>query len=44
MHIARPDVTIQEGIAIAAGVIDSGKALTRLEEFISMSRNAGAAL
>jgi anthranilate phosphoribosyltransferase len=37
IHIARPDVSIQDGIALAADTIDSGKALAQLERFISLS-------
>jgi anthranilate phosphoribosyltransferase len=37
IHIARPEISIKDGIGIAAGVIDSGKALERLEQFISLS-------
>ncbi|MDR3144647.1 MAG: anthranilate phosphoribosyltransferase [Treponema sp.] len=38
IHIARPGVSIAEGIGIAREVIDSGKALAQLERFISLSR------
>ncbi|MCL2093764.1 MAG: anthranilate phosphoribosyltransferase [Treponema sp.] len=38
IHIARPTVTIQEGIAIAAESIDSGQVLSQLENFISLSQ------
>jgi anthranilate phosphoribosyltransferase len=38
IHIARPEVSIKEGIAAAAGIIDSGRALAQLERFISLSR------
>jgi anthranilate phosphoribosyltransferase len=40
MHIARPELSIKDGIALAAGVIDSGKALAQLEQFISLSASA----
>ena len=40
IHIVRPEVSIQEGIAIAAETIDSGKALTQLEQFIKLSATA----
>jgi len=40
IHIARPEVSIQEGIAIAAETIDSGKAKAQLEQFIQLSRAA----
>ena len=39
IHIARPEVPIKEAIGIAAGIIDSGKAMAQLEQFISLSRN-----
>jgi anthranilate phosphoribosyltransferase len=38
IHIARPELSVQEGIALAAGVIDSGKALAQLEKFIELSK------
>jgi len=38
IHIARPEVSIKEGIAIAAETIDSGRAKTQLEQFIKLSR------
>jgi anthranilate phosphoribosyltransferase len=38
IHIARPEVSIKEGIGAAAEVIDSGKALEQLEKFISLSQ------
>jgi anthranilate phosphoribosyltransferase len=37
ISIARPGVSIAEGLAIAREVIDSGKALKQLEQFISLS-------
>jgi anthranilate phosphoribosyltransferase len=40
IHIARPEVSMKEGIGIAADAIDSGKALAQLEQFISLSRGA----
>ncbi|MDR2403287.1 MAG: anthranilate phosphoribosyltransferase [Spirochaetaceae bacterium] len=40
IHIARPGVSIAEGIGIAQDVIDSGKALAQLERFISLSRES----
>ena len=40
IHIARPEVSIKEGIAIAAETIDSGKAKTQLEQFIKLSQAA----
>ncbi|MDR3085986.1 MAG: anthranilate phosphoribosyltransferase [Christensenellaceae bacterium] len=39
--IARPESTMQEAIALAAEVIDSGKALGQLERFIRLSRGEG---
>ena len=41
IHIARPDVSIEEGIILAAETINSGKALKQLEQFIKLS-NEGA--
>ncbi|MDR1950194.1 MAG: anthranilate phosphoribosyltransferase, partial [Spirochaetaceae bacterium] len=38
IHIAKPQVSIAEGIGIARDLIDSGKALAQLEQFISLSR------
>jgi anthranilate phosphoribosyltransferase len=38
IHIARPEVSVKEGIAIAADTIDSGKAQSQLEQFIALSR------
>ncbi|MDR1315531.1 MAG: anthranilate phosphoribosyltransferase [Spirochaetales bacterium] len=38
IHIARPELSVREGIALAAGVIDSGKALAQLEQFIELSK------
>jgi len=40
IHIAKPEVSIEEGIALAAETIDSGKAKTQLEQFIKLSRAA----
>jgi anthranilate phosphoribosyltransferase len=38
IHIAKPEVSIEEGITIAAETIDSGKAKAQLEQFIKLSR------
>jgi len=38
IHIARPNVTINEGIEIAAEAIDSGKAIKQLNQFIALSQ------
>jgi anthranilate phosphoribosyltransferase len=38
IHVARPEVSIKEGIAVAADMIDGGRALAQLERFISLSR------
>jgi anthranilate phosphoribosyltransferase len=38
IHIARPEVSIKEGIGIAADSIDSGKAQAQLEQFVSLSK------
>jgi anthranilate phosphoribosyltransferase len=42
IHIARPEVSIAEGIGIAADCIDSGKAMRQLEQFISLSQTESA--
>ncbi|MDR3193526.1 MAG: anthranilate phosphoribosyltransferase [Treponema sp.] len=38
IHIARPELSIGEGIKLAAELIDSGKALAQLELFIRLSQ------
>jgi anthranilate phosphoribosyltransferase len=38
IHIARPELSVQEGIRLAAEVIDSGKALAQLEKFIGLTK------
>jgi len=38
IHIARPEVSLKEGVLAAAETIDSGKAMEQLERFISLSR------
>lgn len=37
IHIAKPNVTIEEGIKIARETLESGKALKQLEDFIKLS-------
>jgi len=37
IHIAQPDISIENAVAIAAEAIDSGKAKTQLEQFIKLS-------
>lgn len=37
LHIAKPELSIADGIKLAASVIDSGKALANLEEIIKTS-------
>ncbi|MDR1390043.1 MAG: anthranilate phosphoribosyltransferase [Treponema sp.] len=39
IHIARPELSIQKGIALARETIDSGKALAQLEKFVKLSGN-----
>jgi anthranilate phosphoribosyltransferase len=39
IHIARPDLSLSEGIMLAADTIDSGKAHAQLEQFIALSNN-----
>jgi len=38
IHIAKPEVSIQDGIALAAEAIDSGKASEQLKQFINLSQ------
>jgi anthranilate phosphoribosyltransferase len=38
IHIARPGLSVREGIALAEQVIDSGKALAQLERFVGLSK------
>jgi anthranilate phosphoribosyltransferase len=38
IHIARPEISIEKGIVMAAETIDSGKAKTQLEKFIELSQ------
>ena len=37
IHVARPEVSIREAIALAGELIDSGKALDQLERFVALS-------
>jgi anthranilate phosphoribosyltransferase len=37
IHIAREDVSIEQGIALAKEIIDSGKGLAKLEQFIALT-------
>jgi anthranilate phosphoribosyltransferase len=39
IHIAKPEVSIKDAVAIAAETIDSGKAKKQLEQFIALSGN-----
>jgi len=41
IHVARPELSMQDGVALAAEAIDSGKAMAQLERFISLSREGG---
>jgi len=38
IHIAKPEISIEKGIAMAAETIDSGKAKAQLEQFIKLSQ------
>jgi anthranilate phosphoribosyltransferase len=38
IHIARPEISIADGIKLAAETIDSGKAKSQLEKFIELSK------
>jgi anthranilate phosphoribosyltransferase len=40
IHIAKPEFSIADALAIARETIDSGKALKQLEQFISLSKGA----
>jgi anthranilate phosphoribosyltransferase len=42
IHIAKPEVSIQEGIVMAAEAIDSGKAAEQLKQFIALSQEKTA--
>jgi anthranilate phosphoribosyltransferase len=44
IHIARPEVTMKDAVALAAQTIDSGKAQTQLEKFIKLSNAAETAV
>ena len=43
IHIARPEVSIKDGIVMAAEAIDSGKASEQLAQFIALSQQKYAA-
>jgi len=43
IHIARPELSMKDALALAAETIDSGKALAQLEQFIALSRSAETA-
>jgi anthranilate phosphoribosyltransferase len=38
IHIAKPDISIKDGIALAAQAIDSGKAAEQLKRFVELSQ------
>jgi anthranilate phosphoribosyltransferase len=38
IHIARPEISIKDAVALAAQTIDSGKAQAQLEQFIKLSQ------
>jgi len=40
IHVARPELSMQDGVALAAEAIDSGKAMAQLERFVSLSQAA----
>jgi anthranilate phosphoribosyltransferase len=37
IHVGKPEISLEEGIALAAGMIDSGKAAQQLERFAKLS-------
>ncbi|MDR1807720.1 MAG: anthranilate phosphoribosyltransferase [Propionibacteriaceae bacterium] len=39
INIGRPDISLEEGVTIAADMIDSGQALAQLERFIELSNS-----
>jgi len=39
IHLSRPQVSLEEGLALAADLIDSGQALNQLERFIELSNS-----
>jgi len=41
IHIAKPEITMKDAVALAAQTIDAGKAQAQLEEFVKLSRDAG---
>jgi len=43
IHIAKPEISIKEGIAIAEEAIDSGKANEQLKQFIALSQKKDTA-
>jgi anthranilate phosphoribosyltransferase len=43
IHIARPEFSMEDGLALAAETIDSGKARAQLEQFITLSKSGGTA-
>jgi len=43
IHIAKPELSLKDGLALAAETIDSGKALAQLEQFIKLSSAAETA-
>jgi anthranilate phosphoribosyltransferase len=42
IHVAKPELSIADAVAVAKETIDSGKALRQLERFISLSQGGGA--
>ncbi|MFL2028595.1 anthranilate phosphoribosyltransferase [Loigolactobacillus zhaoyuanensis] len=43
LHIARPELTILEGVQLAAATIDNGKAAAKLTEFQALTKNEAVA-
>jgi anthranilate phosphoribosyltransferase len=40
IHVAKPELSIADAVAVAKETIDSGKALAQLERFISLSQGS----
>jgi anthranilate phosphoribosyltransferase len=41
IHIAKPEISMADGVKIAAEAIDSGKAMAKLQKFVELSNDPG---